>query len=684
MNSSQLCFNVWIVLWGLLSSGIRKKYVWAVLVLAGLGGIQRASGQSDDFDDGNDTGWVRFDLNSGTGGQLPGASYTFPDDGFGGKAYHILTPAPPVPNAGPARAFSYRTNVYDNFYVAVDVVGWDNSLNQAFGFLIRASNIALGQTTGYVMNYDPNQGAGGRGQFQINSITNEAPTTIAAANISLDPTHRYRFVMTGVASTLTAKIYDFLDLTTPLVTISTEDSQFPQGVLGVFDFSRVNAASYTNAITGKADVTFDNYYASSTAPPSSIPPGTPHPIPDMPHVASHDPAPRANFYSYTNGISFTAKTLTMNAINTNALKLFLNGADVSSGLAMSGTASNVDVTFSGLVSNAVYDARIVLSDFSGRSSTNEFTFDTFDEGYFDSPTVKIIEAEDYNNADNFGNGGQFQDNPPPSGTNSMGFVVNGFGDGYYDLIGKPSVDYFDRSTSFGTYRTQDSVDTQAGSVEIESTLGDLALNDTIRQKYAALDLQEYEVGGTEGGEWLNYTRSFSNGNYRVYLREASRAPQAVSLDKVISDPAQTNQTTTALGVFNVPSTAMISNYRYVSLTDTNGSPAVLNLSGTNTLRLTLGGAQTNVTQQTMALNYLLFVPVPATATAPTLSQPVRSGNDLVFLCQTTSGFLYTVQYKDSLDQTNWMDSVTFTGDGSSRAVTNAVVGASRFFRVSVH
>ncbi len=162
MNSTHLYFNVWIVRWGLLSSGIRKKYVWAVLVLAGLGGVQRASGQSDDFDDGNDTGWVRFDLNSGTGGQLPGASYTFPDDGFGGKAYHILTPAPPVPNAGPARAFSYRTNVYDNFYVAVDVVGWDNSLNQAFGFLIRASNIALGQTTGYVMNYDPNQGAGGR------------------------------------------------------------------------------------------------------------------------------------------------------------------------------------------------------------------------------------------------------------------------------------------------------------------------------------------------------------------------------------------------------------------------------------------------------------------------------------------------------------------------------------------
>src|SRR5215510_9031372 len=167
--------------------------------------------QSDDFNDGNDDGWTRFGLDAAG---LPPANYSFPDGGTGGKAYRILVAAPPVPDAGPARAFAYRKDTnYTDYYVAVDIIAWDNTLNQAFGFLVRAENIGLGQTTGYVMNYDPNQSSGGRGQFQINRILGEAPTTIAAANISLDPARRYRFVMTGVGSIMTGKVYDFTDLT---------------------------------------------------------------------------------------------------------------------------------------------------------------------------------------------------------------------------------------------------------------------------------------------------------------------------------------------------------------------------------------------------------------------------------------------------------------------------------------
>ena len=116
-----------------------------IAILALLFGWQQiALAQVDDFNDGDDTGWVRFGLDS-AGPPFTAASYSFPDDGFAGKAYRILTPAPPVPDAGPARAFSYRSEVYTDFYAAVDVVAWDNSLNQAFGFLIRASGIGLGQ-----------------------------------------------------------------------------------------------------------------------------------------------------------------------------------------------------------------------------------------------------------------------------------------------------------------------------------------------------------------------------------------------------------------------------------------------------------------------------------------------------------------------------------------------------------
>jgi hypothetical protein len=414
----------------------------------------------------------------------------------------------------------------------------------------------------------------------------------------------------------------------------------------------VDAADYTNSVTGKTDVTFDNYYASTNGPILVDFQRTPHPVPNMPQVANRTPATRANFYAYTNGLSFTATTLTTNAINSSAIRLFLNGANVSSTLAMSGPSNNVDVAFNGLMPNTVYDARIELSDFSGRATTNEFSFDTFDESYLDSPGVKVIEAEDYN----YG-GGQFQDDPPVSGLDSVGAPVNGSGVGYYDLIGTGGVDFFDFSTAPGSgaaadYRTQDPVGTQAGSATEIDNAG--VINDTIRAKYASQDLSEYEVRGTEGGEWLNFTRVFTNATYNVYLREACRAPQTVYLDKVTGDATQTNQTTVRIGAFNVPSTAMLINYSYTPLVDTNGNLAAINLSGTNTLRLTFGGPQTDATKYTMVLNYLVFAPV---VTAQII---VESSADV--------GGTFTT------DNTAGVDTAT-------RTITAPLNGSIRFYRI---
>jgi len=153
---------------------------------------------------------------------------------------------------------------------------------------------------------------------------------------------------------------------------------------------------------------------------------------------------------------------------------------------------------------------------------------------------------------------------------------------------------------------------------------------------------------------MNYTRVFSKASYNVYLRVACRAAQSVSLDRVTSDPTQTNQSTASLGVFNVPSTAILLNYRYVPLTDANGILAAVNLSGTNTLRLTLGGPQTNVTQYTMALNYLVFVPV----TVP----------EIALLSSADVAGPFTAD-----------NSATF--DTSSRTITIPLNGNTRFYRL---
>jgi hypothetical protein len=602
---------------------------------------QIAVGQSDDFNDGDDNGWMRYN-------PLGTATFSFTNDNLGGKAYRIQSAASPNASSGAGRALGYRTNVYDDFYAAVDLVSWDNTLNQAFGLLFRANNVGPGTTTGYLLNYDPQQSAGGRGQIQINAITNEAlvEPVLATANLTLQPGRLYRWVLTAVGGDFAAQVYDLNDLTYPLVSFTPNDPAYLNGSAGLLAFYHGNLITDANA--GRADSTFDNYSASAVAPTSVAAPGAPHPIPHMPQVVDRLPRTFANnFYAHTNGISFTARTLTTNVINTTAARLYLNGTDVSSGLAMSGPANDLSVTFNGLTSNTVYDARIVLADFGGLASTNEFTFDTFDESYFDSPEVKVIEAEDYNYKR-----GQFQDNPPPSGPDS--------GAGYFGVVGTPAIDYFDRSTSAGSgatpdYRATDFVGTQAGTAEeIDIGPGSPVINDTRRQKYALLALFEYQVRGTEGGEWMNYTRVFSNASYNVYLRVACRAAQSVSLDRVTSDPTQTNQSTASLGVFNVSSTSTLINYRYVPLTGANGILAAVNLSGTNTLRLTLGGLQTDVTQHTMALNYLVFVPV----TVP----------EIALLSSADVAGSFTVDNSATIDT-------------SSRTITIPLNGNARFYRL---
>src|SRR6185503_3825494 len=111
--------------------------------------------QSDDFNDGNDTGWTRYDPLGGLGAGAQ-ATYTFPNRGYRIQA----TRFPAFPAAvGPARAGSVREDVsYTDFYVAVDVVDWDNSVRQAFGILARVNTPGLGQTTGYAFTYERGSG----------------------------------------------------------------------------------------------------------------------------------------------------------------------------------------------------------------------------------------------------------------------------------------------------------------------------------------------------------------------------------------------------------------------------------------------------------------------------------------------------------------------------------------------
>src|SRR6266700_6616496 len=123
-----------------------------VASLAWLSSSPTLQAQSDNFNDGNDTGWTRYSPFDPFGAP---AEFSFPNGAY--RIQGALSPAPD--QLGPARAGSLRQDVvYTNFYIAVDVIDWDDSVRQAFGILARINNFGLGTTTGYAFTYDRGSG----------------------------------------------------------------------------------------------------------------------------------------------------------------------------------------------------------------------------------------------------------------------------------------------------------------------------------------------------------------------------------------------------------------------------------------------------------------------------------------------------------------------------------------------
>ncbi len=240
---------------GLVARASRWDLASVLVAVVLLSVAPLARGQTDDFNDNNDTGWMRYSPLAPLGA---GATYTFPDGG-----YRINAPPSPAPAAaGPGRAGSFLGGPYSQFYAAVDIVNWNNGIDQAFGMLARVTTPGAGTTNGYAFTYTT-QGP----SIDISRVTGEAPTGVAALNLTtpLDPAQDYRFVFTGEGTVLTGSVYSLSDLTTPIATITGADAVYSSGVTGLVVFDN---ASATQPQVG-ADATFDNFVAAVVPEPGS-------------------------------------------------------------------------------------------------------------------------------------------------------------------------------------------------------------------------------------------------------------------------------------------------------------------------------------------------------------------------------------------------------------------------------
>ena len=129
------------------------------------------------------------------------------------------------------------------------------------------------------------------------------------------------------------------------------------------------------------------------------------------------------------------------------------------------------------------------------------------------------------------------------------------------------------------------------------------------------------MGLIQTNEWLNYTRTFPTGTYRVFLRASATAQQVVRLDQVTGDRPQPNQTTAQLGNFPVTSTGSLNAFGYAELSDAFGNSQPVSFSGVQTLRLTALTANNN-----LQFNFLFFVPSTG---APKLAVQTSATNIVV-------------------------------------------------------
>ena len=351
----------------------------------------------------------------------------------------------------------------------------------------------------------------------------------------------------------------------------------------------------------------------------------------LPLLSNISPTNGTQFATNT-AFNFTATPATGSTINNKGIHLMLNGADVSSSLVISGSSVK-NVSFPLLASNTLYTAVIAVTNTTGAGVTRSVQFDTISTGNF---YVKI-EDFDYN-------GGQWD-------TTGNGLIPNGY-EGQNGSI--TNVDYYHSATGGGNfpYRGPNALATEPTS--------DIPL-----PGFSAGS--DYDVGNFNTGDWGNYTRNYPAGKYLVYGRIAGGNGTATAyLDEVTGGIGTTSQTLQRLGTMSAIPGGWQS-WVWAPLQN-NGVPAVVNVGGTNTLRVTSGG--------NINANYLMLLAVQPIK----ISATVTAGNVVVSF-PTQAGQSYRVFSEPGITSGVWTQVGSIGGDGTVKSVSTPETGSQQFYQV---
>ena len=535
----------------------------------------------DDFDDNKVKGWDKFDFGSGNGylkeenGQLTIGMHQAPKQQFFVAATYS------------AETFTVEDG--NTLEFSVDLIG----ANQADSFAVLSfipKEYDVSSLTGYSFAKDVNDLLLAKGLNKYFYDTTEGDWLDKEENV------RLVLSMTGSGNSVkvTTRILDldnngavlFEDIridTAEVEEFSTGDDDPAGSFIGKpGNFVLLVYHNDTNGSLPPSTVTLDNAYVSISGASDKNKP---------PVIADVYPVTSSNYINSNESISFIVND--DQELESSGVSVHLNGKKytTANGLKVVGNGNTLEVSLGGLRKDENYHAILEVVDAEGESDVRNLYFDTFNADSF------VIEIEDFNF-----DGGEFIDSPIVIPELDEEGDLNWEDNSYQATEGYVDIDYLDNNADLNPashrYRPNDGVVTTPALDLLRKKFVDAGGNEKGVVDFAIAEIEE--------GEWLNYTRTFPEGDYRVYLRQAqfTIASATSTLELVTSATDEEEQTTEIIGTFLGSESGV--QYRNVALTNDAGDQLItVNLAGKNTLRLKQG--TTDSQDFYLKQNYLIFV-----------------------------------------------------------------------------
>ena len=349
------------------------------------------------------------------------------------------------------------------------------------------------------------------------------------------------------------------------------------------------------------------------------------------------------FVNPSDGITFNVSSPSGFTINNSGIHLVLNGTDVSGSLAISGSSSNKNVTYSGLQSNLTYTVSITVTDAFNLTVSASTYFETTWVGI--QPVTYLWEAEDFDF-----NSGKYINNPDLCS-------ASGNPNCYFGTVGVEGAD--EHSTAVPPaqfYR---------GAAD---GIGTKPSGDYSRPNLFVADRIDYCINPFNGDplfdsgcEWVNYTRDWPNSTNWVVARLATDIGLSGNLLLSQITPTATND----LGTFTLASGHGWTTYDNIYLKDTNGNNANIVLNGKATLRVTSGGNLLPGCFMLVAAQ--LDLPI-VSGMYPTGKHPFEPTNALSFTVTSPGATFPANSIKLNLDGLDASAGLVITGSASTKNV----------------